>query len=39
LSIVENTALMGVPCPAFVKTALETLKDKNDKAINDDAGD
>ncbi len=38
LSIIENTALMGVPYPAFVKTALEALKDKNDKAIDSDAG-
>jgi toxin secretion/phage lysis holin len=38
LSIIENTALMGVPYPAFVKTALEALKDKNDKAIDTDAG-
>jgi len=38
LSIVENTALMGVPYPAFVKTALEALKDKNDKATDENAG-
>jgi toxin secretion/phage lysis holin len=30
LSIVENTALMGVPYPAFVKKMLEAMKDKSD---------
>ena len=28
LSILENTALMGVPYPAFVKNALEAMRDK-----------
>lgn len=32
LSVIENTALMGVPYPAFVKTALEVMKDKNSNA-------
>lgn len=30
LSILENTALMGVPYPAFIKNALEAMKDKGD---------
>lgn len=30
LSILENTAAMGVPYPKFIKTMLETMKDKND---------
>lgn len=30
LSIIENTAIMGVPYPKFIKTALEAMKDKND---------
>ena len=30
LSIIENTALMGVPYPAFLKKMLEALKEKND---------
>ena len=35
LSILENTALMGVPYPKFIKVALEALKDKTD---NNDGG-
>jgi toxin secretion/phage lysis holin len=31
LSIIENTAIMGVPYPAFIKTALEAMKDKGNK--------
>ena len=31
LSIIENTAIMGVPYPAFIKAALEAMKDKGDK--------
>ena len=31
LSVIENLGLMGVPYPAFVKKALEALKDKGDK--------
>lgn len=30
LSILENTALMGVPYPAFIKNMLEAMKDKSD---------
>lgn len=30
LSILENTAAMGVPYPKFIKAMLETLKEKND---------
>ena len=30
LSVLENTALMGVPYPAFVKKALEALREKGD---------
>lgn len=30
LSIVENTAIMGVPYPKFIKRALEALKESND---------
>lgn len=29
LSVIENTALMGIPYPAFVGKALEAIKDKN----------
>lgn len=29
LSVIENLALMGVPCPAFLKKALETLREKS----------
>jgi len=32
ISILENTSLMGVPYPAFIKNALENMKEKNDKA-------
>ena len=32
LSILENTALMGVPYPAFIKNALEAMRDKGDGA-------
>ena len=32
LSILENTALMGVPYPAFVRNALEAMRDKGDGA-------
>lgn len=31
LSVIENTALMGVPYPSFIKAALEAMKDKGDK--------
>ena len=30
LSIIENTALMGVPYPSFIKKLLEVMKDRND---------
>lgn len=32
LSIIENTAIMGVPYPAFIKKALETMREQNDTA-------
>lgn len=32
ISILENTALMGVVYPNFIRKALETLREKNDKA-------
>ena len=31
ISILENTALMGVKYPVFIEKALETLREKNDK--------
>lgn len=31
ISILENTALMGVPYPAFILKALETMREKSDK--------
>lgn len=31
LSLVENLGMMGVPCPKFVKNALEALRDKGDE--------
>lgn len=39
ISIIENIVAMGVPCPPFVRKALEALKDKNDKAVDDKATD
>lgn len=30
LSIIENTALMGVPYPSFIKKLLEVMRDKTD---------
>ena len=30
LSILENTALMGVKYPAFIRNALEAMRDKGD---------
>ena len=35
LSILENTAVMGVPWPAFVKNMLDVLKQKNDQPEKD----
>lgn len=32
LSVIENIGLMGVPYPAFLKSALEAIKDKNSNA-------
>ena len=37
LSIVENGGLMGIPYPAFLKNALEAIKDKGDKGESKDA--
>jgi toxin secretion/phage lysis holin len=31
ISILENTALMGVPYPAFILKALETMRERSDK--------
>lgn len=31
LSVIENLLLMGVPCPAFLKRALEVMKQQGDK--------
>ena len=31
ISILENTSLMGVPYPAFIKNALDAMKEKSDK--------
>ena len=36
LSILENTALMGVPYPAFLLRALETMREKGDGKPPDD---
>lgn len=39
LSILENTALMGVPYPSFIKDALEALRDQGDSgSVNNGAG-
>lgn len=35
ISIVENTALMGVPYPAFIRAALEAMREKGDKGGGD----
>ena len=34
LSLLENICLMGVPCPKFLKKALEALRDKGDNGGN-----
>ena len=31
ISILENAALMGVPCPAFIRSALEAMREKGDR--------
>ena len=36
LSILENLALIGVPFPEAIKTALEQIKERNDKKPDDD---
>lgn len=36
LSIVENTAIMGVPYPAFIKRTLEALRDDSNEPKNKD---
>lgn len=36
LSLLENLGLMGVPCPEFLKNALEVLREKGDEG--DDSG-
>jgi toxin secretion/phage lysis holin len=38
LSILENTALMGIPYPAFLKRMLEVMKEKNDGGDDSDKG-
>ena len=35
LSILENLGLMGVPYPAFLREALDVLKEQNDRGQND----
>ena len=35
ISILENTALMGVPYPSFILKAMETMKEKGDKGGTD----
>ena len=35
ISILENTALMGVPYPAFILKALEAMREKGDKGRDD----
>lgn len=35
LSLLENIGLMGVPCPKFLRDALEVLRDKADKGNKD----
>lgn len=37
LSLLENLGLMGVPFPAFLKAALEALRDKGDAGEGDQA--
>ena len=37
LSLLENMGLMGVPYPAFLKNALEALKDKGDQGSAESA--
>ena len=36
ISILENTSLMGVPYPAFIKSALDAMKEKSDKGDRDE---
>lgn len=36
LSILENLGLMGVPYPAFLREALDVLKEQNDRGKSDD---
>ena len=38
LSILENTAVMGVPYPAFVKNMLDAMRQTNDKGNGTEAG-
>ena len=35
ISILENTSLMGVPYPAFIRKALEAMQEKGDKGLED----
>lgn len=37
LSILENAALLGLPLPKAMKTALEAMRDKNDKSSDTSA--
>ena len=32
ISVIENTSLMGVPYPGFIKKALEVLKQRGEEA-------
>ena len=36
LSITENQAIIGVPFPAFIKKALEQIKEQNDEGTEGD---
>ena len=38
ISILENTSLMGVPYPEFIRKALEAMKKKGDQGGSDDKG-
>lgn len=39
ISILENTSLMGVPYPAFIHKALETMRESSDKEEDKDKKD
>lgn len=39
ISILENTSLMGVVYPTFIRNALDSIREKNDKLKKDDEED